>query len=188
MASLEEKIWFCGFYEGEGSVSNDKCNNNRIRLCISQNDITPLNIGKNIWGGSVRPRIRESKNKTCYGNEWTLGHNAAVMFINDIKPYMRIPYKILQIETVLDKWKLGWDGEYRCNFCNNTYASTQGRRRHEKHIHISNGTKHTCNICDAEYDYKDSLTRHIKTHVSNSVASETTVSQDFQNAGNSLES
>lgn len=30
MASLEEKIWFCGFYEGEGSVSNDKTNNNHL--------------------------------------------------------------------------------------------------------------------------------------------------------------
>ena len=36
--------WFCGFYEGEGSVSNDIGNNNRLRLSISQNDVTPLAI------------------------------------------------------------------------------------------------------------------------------------------------
>lgn len=28
------KIWMAGFYEGEGSVSNDKGNNNRIVLSI----------------------------------------------------------------------------------------------------------------------------------------------------------
>ena len=41
-------IWFAGFYEGEGSVSNDTHNRNRIRLSISQNDKTPLEIGKKI--------------------------------------------------------------------------------------------------------------------------------------------
>jgi hypothetical protein len=45
MSSFENKVWFCGFYEGEGSISNDKSNNNRLRLCISQNDITPLELG-----------------------------------------------------------------------------------------------------------------------------------------------
>lgn len=33
---------FVGFYEGEGSLSNDKSNNNRIRLSVSQNDPAPL--------------------------------------------------------------------------------------------------------------------------------------------------
>lgn len=102
---------------------------------------------------------------------------------------MKIPYKRNQIDTVINKWKLGWKGEYKCNFCENIYSNSQGRRRHEKHIHISIGIKHKCETCDAEYDYKDSLTRHLKTHVLNSVASETnTVLQDFQIAGNSLES
>ena len=31
-------IWMAGFYEGEGYVSNDISNNNRIRLGIDQND------------------------------------------------------------------------------------------------------------------------------------------------------
>ena len=52
------KIWFAGFYEGEGSVSNDISNRNRLRVSISQNDITPLKIGKNIWGGNIRNRKR----------------------------------------------------------------------------------------------------------------------------------
>lgn len=47
-----------GFYEGEGYVSNDKSNNNRIRLGIDQNDPTPLYKAQEIWGGSVRARTR----------------------------------------------------------------------------------------------------------------------------------
>ena len=38
--------WFCGFYEGEGSISNDMSNNNKLRLSIAQNDSTPLEIGQ----------------------------------------------------------------------------------------------------------------------------------------------
>jgi hypothetical protein len=54
------KIWMAGFYEGEGSISNDISNNNKLRLCISQNDVTPLEKAKEVWGGSVRQRIRKS--------------------------------------------------------------------------------------------------------------------------------
>ena len=37
----QQKIWFTGFYEGEGSISNDISNRNRFRINLSQNDITP---------------------------------------------------------------------------------------------------------------------------------------------------
>ena len=42
MTDIQLKIWFAGFYEGEGSISNDINNRNRLRLNISQNDKTPL--------------------------------------------------------------------------------------------------------------------------------------------------
>ena len=53
-------IWFAGFYEGESSISCDISNRNRIIVSISQNDITPLEKGKEIWGGSIRKRERKS--------------------------------------------------------------------------------------------------------------------------------
>lgn len=162
--SLENKIWFCAFYEGEGSVSNDKSNNNRLKLSISQNDKTPLELGKTLWGGNIRARTRQSKNKICHGNEWVLNHNQALVFLEDIKPYMKIPYKKNQIKLVMKEFEKGWNEEYKCNFCENIYASASGRRRHEKQIHIANNQLHTCTICNNTYDYKDSLTRHIKTH------------------------
>lgn len=165
MTSIENKIWFCGFYEGEGSVSNDKSNNNRIRLSISQNDKTPLELGKSIWGGSIRLRIRQSKNKECHSYEWVLNHNQSLIFLEDIKPYMKIPYKITQIQKVLDEHKNGWHGEYKCSICELVYSSPQGRRRHEKKVHINNSVLYKCSQCKNEYEYKDSLNRHIKTHI-----------------------
>jgi uncharacterized Zn-finger protein len=155
-------IWFCGFYEGEGSVSNDKSNNNRIKMSLSQNDRTPLDLGKSIWGGSIRERIRESKNKICYGHEWTLNHNQALVFIEDIKPHMKIPYKIQQIEHVLQKTKEKVTGEYKCNFCDKIYTIAANRRRHELIEHINKNQFFSCTICSNTYKTRDSLARHLK--------------------------
>ena len=154
-------IWFCGFYEGEGCVSNDKSNNNRLKVSISQNDRTPLDLGMSIWGGSVRARIRESKNKMCYGNEWALNHCQAVQFLDDIKPYMKIPYKIKQLETALEKVEKGFKGEYPCGFCDKVYTIAANRRRHEVQAHINNNERFSCS-CGNEYTSKDSLVRHLK--------------------------
>jgi DNA-directed RNA polymerase subunit RPC12/RpoP len=162
MKTVELIIWFCGFYEGEGSVSNDKSNNNRLRLSISQNDVTPLELGKSIWGGSIRERIRESKNKTCHGHEWVLNHNQALVFIEDIKPYMKIPYKINQLETVMKHMNDKGEGSYKCNFCDKVYTLAANRRRHELTSHIKKDQLFTCTRCSNEYMSRDSLVRHLK--------------------------
>lgn len=52
-----------------------------------------------------------------------------------------------------------------CSLCDLVYSSPQGRRRHEKKVHINNNVFYKCNKCNNEYEYKDSLNRHIKTHV-----------------------
>ena len=129
--------WFCGFYEGEGSVSNDKGNNNRIRLSIAQNDKTPLEIAKKLWGGHIATRVRKSpaSDKMCLGHEWRCGHKQAMAFIKDIKPFMLIPYKINQINTVLERVKEGSDMRYPCKECDDNFASPSGRRRHFKTFH-----------------------------------------------------
>ena len=129
--------WFCGFYEGEGSVSNDIGNNNRLRLSISQNDKTPLEIGKKIWGGAITKRTRKSpaSDKICVGHEWRLPHKQALEFITDIRPFMLIPQKINQIVCVLDKFKNGDKLTYKCKSCDKEYANPSARRRHYKNIH-----------------------------------------------------
>ena len=181
------KIWFAGFYEGEGSVSNDIHNRNRIRLSISQNDITPLEIGKQIWGGAIRKRTRITpKGTVCHGNEWVLNHNGSLNFIEDIKSYMLIPYKINQINRVLDKSKEIWTRRFKCNFCDTNFSDASGRRRHEKNQHINKGQEHDCKICCKKYKSLDSLKRHIKIN-HNSTASVCNNKCDTPyNDGNSL--
>lgn len=131
--------WFSGFYEGEGYCSNDISNDNRLRLGIAQNDRTPLDIGQSIWGGHITKRIRKSpaSDKICTGYEWRLSHHESLQFIQDIKPFMLIPYKIQQIDTALSRSKEGNSRRFSCKFCTDTFASGSGRRRHEKTFHIN---------------------------------------------------
>jgi len=166
------KIWFAGFYEGEGSISNDISNRNRFRISISQNDKTPLEIGKQIWGGFIRTRVRKSiaSGKLCYGNEWVMNHNQSIKFIKDIKPYMLIPYKINQIKKCEEINNMEWNNKYKCKFCDKEFSDMSGRRRHEKNNHIEKGEKHKCTLCENEYNSRDSMKRHIKLN-HNSVAS-----------------
>lgn len=177
MNTEQLKIWFAGFYEGEGSISNDIGNNYRLRVNISQNDRAPLDIGRKLWNGYVRKRVRKSpsSDKICTGHEWRLSHNDSVKFIKDIKKYMLIPYKIQQIEKAFEIYEKRNENKlsFKCNFCDNVYANPSGRRRHEKKEHIHKGQKFICEICKNSYCSKDSLNRHKKIHTNqNSVASE----------------
>lgn len=164
MDQQQFKIWFAGFYEGEGSISNDKSNNNRLKISVSQNDRTPLDKAMKVWGGSINRRERKSpaSDKICIGHEWRISHDKSKLFIKDIEKYMIIPYKINQIKVALEKAKEGNNETYKCKFCENIYASPAGRRRHEKKEHVEKGALHKCELCNKEYKGSDSLKRHIK--------------------------
>lgn len=156
-------IWFAGFYEGEGSISNDKSNNNRLRVSVSQNDVTPLLLAKEIWGGSIRKRIRITQSgKICHGNEWRISHKASINFIDDIKPYLLIPYKINKIDKAFKIFEEGNNERYKCHFCLLDFASPASIRRHEKNQHINKNKKFNCKVCEKTYCSRDTLTRHIK--------------------------
>ena len=91
---------------------------------------------KRHWGGLVKPRTRISdKGKICHGNTWRISHNETISFINDIQPYMLIPYKIQQIQNCVTQSNIPNNRRYKCNYCINDYASPSGRRRHEKNDH-----------------------------------------------------
>lgn len=188
------KIWFAGFYEGEGSISNDKSNNNRLRVSVSQNDILPLKKASEIWGGKVRERVRKSpaSDKICIGYEWQISHVQSIKFIDDIKPYMIIPYKIQQVEKAFEKFKEGFKATFPCHFCAKSYANVSGRRRHEKTEHIQKGQMFLCSVCDCNrtFKFRDSLRRHIKINHGNTNASSTNeeVEQGGSIAGKPLES
>ncbi len=142
--------WFAGFYEGEGCISNDISNNMKYRVSISQNDKTPLEAGKKIWGGSIRERIRKSpvSSKICKGYEWVMYHKEATKFIQDISPFMKIPYKIEQIKLAKLRSQEGITRKFKCHFCEEEYASPSGRRRHEKskHTDISGVSRNTIEL------------------------------------------
>lgn len=142
-------IWFAGFYEGEGTICNDISNNNRIKISLSQNDRTPLDMASKIWGGTVRERNRTSdKGKDCHGHEWGISHTKSLEFINDIRPFMHIPYKIQQMEAVIAQSHVPLDRRFKCNYCDLDYASPAGRRRHER-------TKHPLEIQAKIHQEKD---------------------------------
>jgi len=172
MEQQQLKIWFAGFYEGEGSISNDKTNRNRFKITIAQNDRTPLDIGQTIWGGYVRERIRKSpaSDKICKGHEWQLNHNQSIKFLEDIKPFMIIPYKIEQIKICEEQLNQEWNKRFKCSFCELDFSDLSGRRRHEKNNHIEKGQLHKCEHCEKTYSSLDSMKRHIKLN-HNSVAS-----------------
>lgn len=157
-------IWFAGFYEGEGCIFNDVGNRNKIRVSISQNDKKPLEIGQKIWGGHISHRIRKSSvsDKICEGYEWRMGTKQSKKFLEDIKPYMIIPYKINQIKKCLKKEQEPWDKSYKCNFCVLIYKDAQSRRRHEKKEHIEKGKEFKCEKCDNIYKSRDSMKRHMR--------------------------
>jgi len=172
MNSEQLKIWFAGFYEGEGAISNDKSNRNKLIISIAQNDRTPLDIGKNIWGGYIRQRIRKSpaSDKICTGHEWKLNHNQSLKFLEDIKPFMIIPYKINQVNKCEEKLKEEWTTRFKCSFCDLDFSDLSGKSRHEKKSHIHIDKLFKCPHCINEYKSKDSMNRHIKLN-HNSVAS-----------------
>lgn len=134
------------------------------KIEITQNDRKPLDIGREIWGGFIRQRIRKSpvSDKICIGHSWTLNHNQAVEFLKSIKPYLLIPYKINQIQKCQENLTKIWDIRFKCNFCDLDFSDASGRRRHEKKEHINNGQLHKCNNCEKTYKSKDSMNRHIK--------------------------
>jgi len=160
-----QAIWFCGFYEGEGSVSNDISNADRLRLSISQNDSTPLYEAMKRWGGSVRPRVRISlKGKECHGNEWRLSHHQSLKFLKDIRPFMKIPRKIEQVKTAIERFN-NYDGSfvpYQCDFCDKKYSNPSGRRRHIRDEHKNENIEFECSECNKNYKTKCSTKRHIK--------------------------
>jgi hypothetical protein len=135
----KEKVvqWFAGFYEGEGWVSNDITNMNRLRLGIAQNDPKPLEIAMSIWGGRMRKRTRKSpaSDKICIGYELILDHKRALEFLDDIKPFMLIPYKIQQVKAVIDKSNEPWTSRFACKLCKKEYANPAARRRHVRNFH-----------------------------------------------------
>lgn len=138
-------IWICAFYEGEGTICNDSSNGNSLRVSIYQNENCFLEF-KNIWGGKIYKRVRKSpvSDKICTNHEWRLCNKNALKFINDIKPYMRIKYKIEQINNAINKQYISPNIKYKCTYCDKVYANPSGKSRHIRLNHL-NSDASVCN-------------------------------------------
>lgn len=75
-------------------------------------------------------------------------HKEATKFIQDISPFMKIPYKIEQIKLAKLRSQEGITRKFKCHFCEEEYASPSGRRRHEKskHTDISGVSRNTIEL------------------------------------------
>lgn len=88
-ASVDDVVFFAGFYEGEGSCST---NGTSLNAVIPQKDPEMLYKARDFWGGSVR------KYKIW---QWTLCGNRARQFLQSIYPYLSARRKS-QIDKVTD--------------------------------------------------------------------------------------
>jgi hypothetical protein len=121
-------IWMAGCYESAGCTYNVMTKNNKIRLIIEQrNDATPLYKAQQYWGGDIVTGN--------YINRWRLEHEESLKFIDDIKKYLQNPYKINQIEKVVENSKIRLNIKFKCNYCDRLYASPSSVKRHEKNVH-----------------------------------------------------
>jgi hypothetical protein len=151
-------------------------NGNRIRMGISQQRSlgTPLKLAQEVWGGHIAKRTRKSpaSDKICVGYEWRLSHIASLRFFDDIRPYMIIPYKKVQLAAAIKRSRVKADHSYSCAFCEETFGYASNRRRHERTHHLEKDSCFTCDGCSKPYKTRDSLTRHKrqshKTNVSGS--------------------
>ena len=77
--------YFAGFFDKTGSIQI--CKNSRksrfVKVTITCPDIRPLEIGQEIWGGSMTS-AKIGKNTINY---WIMTTNQARKFLNDIKEY-----------------------------------------------------------------------------------------------------
>jgi len=156
--------YICGFYEGDGYISLDKSANNSIIIGIDQQTVEPLNLAKEKWGGSIIKRIRKSpaSDKMCTIFTWVIRRKRAEVFINDIKKYMRIPYKINQIDEALKNKGKKSDGDYKCKYCNKQFSNPPNRRRHELNTHIG-GKIFNCEKCNSTFKQAYNLKLHLET-------------------------
>jgi len=152
--------WFSGFYEGEGSIWNDRSDHNKVTMSLTQKDLTPLIIAKDIWGGAIRKvKYKDKKDVPRVCHDWRIGHEKSMKFIEDIKPYMKIPYKINQLEESLRLFEdaPSLTADYKCHYCEESFYTRSQRGHHTDKHHRE---KSVCDICTRKFVYPSEVIRH----------------------------
>ena len=102
--TITEISYASGFFDGEGSVTIEsrklaktKTLNWRISVRVSQNVKEPLELLKNIWGGSICERAYQNDQKSIHFYQWSIHTRDADKFLRDIQPYSIVKKEHIRI-------------------------------------------------------------------------------------------
>lgn len=108
MTIKERNAYFAGFIDGEGYVSAYRTNYTRsngkaehtmaVRVIVGQKTPEVLQLGQNIWGGSVYYEIDKRSGNTHY--RWEIRGQKATKLIKELLPYIVV--KASQCKLVLE--------------------------------------------------------------------------------------
>lgn len=92
-----ELAYFAGLFDGEGSVgiySTKRIAQHggqaQFRVCLCNNDPRPLDRAKVLFGGRVRPRLRQYKARLSNNWEWYIDGQRADRFLIAVLPHLII--------------------------------------------------------------------------------------------------
>jgi hypothetical protein len=101
-----ELAYAAGLFDGEGSISLVRQNNNRShspQVAVASNDYEVLEWLQNRFGGSiVTKQPRKSTHSVSY--DWRLTDRRALLFLQLIRPYLVIERKIRRIDLLLNDY------------------------------------------------------------------------------------
>ena len=101
-----ELAYAAGLFDGEGSISLVRQNNNRShspQVAVASNDFEVLAWLQKRFGGSiVTKQPRKSTRSVSY--DWRLTDCRALTFLNLIRPYLVIERKIRRIDLLLNDY------------------------------------------------------------------------------------
>ena len=160
------------------NIANNKNKNSpKLHLIKNSNNINGsklLNENKNqrlknLYLTDEIDLLRDTYNfkNNKYSNETTFPIKIKKMKKSDIIIHDEISKnnKILQRNKVLKKITKKKNEQsiqvYKCDKCNKTYTI---KNSYQKHLLIDNGKKYICSICDAKFDDKSKLNRHLLIH------------------------
>ena len=94
-----ERAWAAGFFEGEGSITVTK--DYTLHARVPQIDYEPLNILKQLFGGTIRNKCASGNRKPC--REWNIVNDSVLDFLAAIEGFVsrdRVRKRIAMARTL----------------------------------------------------------------------------------------
>ena len=101
----EERIYFAGFFDGEGYVGIQRCSSktakkgyrNILVVSLTNTNPKPVNLACKIYGGRIDQYTPKKGKKLAY--QWRIWSKKAAVFLLDVLPYTLV--KKEQVEIAL---------------------------------------------------------------------------------------